>query len=111
MTVHFGNGRINVFDPNSTDPNGTFLGQLSRDQAGDPVIIDGLWALTFGNGGQGGDPNQLYFTAGLNGETDGLFGSLQPQIQAPVPEPTTAALLLLGGLGCWVFASRRRRKA
>lgn len=111
LVGNFGSGRIDVFDPNSADPNGTFLGQLTRDQAGDPVLIDGLWGLTFGNGGQGGDPNLLYFTAGLNGETDGLFGSLQSQAAAPVPEPAAAALLLLGGFGCWVFALRRARTA
>jgi uncharacterized protein (TIGR03118 family) len=102
LVGNFGNGRINVFDPNSADPNGTFLGQLTRDQAGDPIMIEGLWGLIFGNGAQGGDPNLLYFTAGPNNEMDGLFGSL-----APVPEPTTAALLLLGAIGCGVFCYRR----
>jgi uncharacterized protein (TIGR03118 family) len=110
LVGNFGNGRINVFDPNSTDPNGTFLGTLARDAAGDPLSIDGLWALTFGNGGQGGDPNLLYFTAGLNGETDGLFGSLQPQAAAPVPEPGTAALLIIGSLSWLVFSHRRLPK-
>ena len=41
-----------------------------------PLTIDGLWSLTFGNGFNGGDVNTLYFTAGINGEQDGLFGSL-----------------------------------
>jgi len=104
LVGNFGNGRINVFDPNSADPNGTFLGQLTRDQAGDPVVIEGLWALIFGNGGQGGDPNLLYFTAGVNDEMGGLFGSLA----APVPEPKAAALLLVGAIGGWVFCYRRK---
>jgi len=42
------------------------------------VFIDGLWSLTFGNGGTAGPATTLYFTAGLNGETDGLFGNLVP---------------------------------
>jgi len=41
-------------------------------------VFDDLWMLIFGNGGQGGDPNTLYFTAGINNEQDGLLGSLQP---------------------------------
>lgn len=40
-------------------------------------MIDGLWALTFGNGGQGGHAGVLYFTAGPNDEANGLFGDLQ----------------------------------
>jgi hypothetical protein len=34
--------------------------------------------LTFGNGGNGGLADTLYFTAGLNAETDGLFGAINP---------------------------------
>jgi uncharacterized protein (TIGR03118 family) len=42
------------------------------------VSIDGLWSLTFGNGGLAGSSTTLYFTAGPNHETDGLFGTLTP---------------------------------
>jgi len=42
------------------------------------VFIDGLWSLTFGNGGSAGPATTLYFSAGLNGEQDGLFGTLTP---------------------------------
>jgi uncharacterized protein (TIGR03118 family) len=35
-----------------------------------------LWGLAFGNGASLGRANFLYFTAGPNGEADGLFGSL-----------------------------------
>ncbi len=41
-------------------------------------MIDGLWALKFGNGGNGGDLGTLYFTAGPNDEADGIFGSISP---------------------------------
>ena len=51
------------------------LGQLD-DPDGQPIQIDGLWALKVGNGGAGGDPNTVYFTAGPFGESHGLFGSL-----------------------------------
>jgi uncharacterized protein (TIGR03118 family) len=42
------------------------------------MFIDGLWSLTFGNDGTAGPANTLFFTAGPNGETDGLFGTITP---------------------------------
>ena len=36
----------------------------------------GLWSLVFGGSGDDGNPNTLFFTDGINGETDGLFGSI-----------------------------------
>jgi uncharacterized protein (TIGR03118 family) len=47
------------------------------------VTIDGLWSLTFGNDGDpakggAGPANTLFFTAGINNENDGLFGTLTP---------------------------------
>ena len=42
------------------------------------VFIDGLWSLTFGNNGTAGPSTTLFFTAGPNQETDGLFGTLTP---------------------------------
>ena len=71
---NFGNGHINAFDPET----GKFLSKV-RDPKGQAILIDGLWTITFGsNNGNGGAANTLYFTAGPNGETDGLFGSLNP---------------------------------
>jgi uncharacterized protein (TIGR03118 family) len=66
-----GDGRTSAFDPNTGD----FLGQLTGAD-GSPIAIDGLWGLIFGNGGSGGDPNVLYFAAGINGQQDGLFGRI-----------------------------------
>jgi uncharacterized protein (TIGR03118 family) len=42
------------------------------------VTIDGLWSLTFGNDANAGPANTLFFTAGINNETDGLFGTITP---------------------------------
>jgi uncharacterized protein (TIGR03118 family) len=42
------------------------------------VFIDGIWSLTFGNNGAAGSSTTLWFTAGPNNETDGLFGTLTP---------------------------------
>jgi hypothetical protein len=43
-----------------------------------PVRIDGLWGLRFAPATPGAAPNTLFFTAGLNHEADGLFGTLSP---------------------------------
>ena len=71
LVGNFGDGRINAINPK----NGAFLGQL-RDQSNTPITIDGLWALAFGNGSVAGGTNELFFTAGINGEADGLFGKI-----------------------------------
>jgi uncharacterized protein (TIGR03118 family) len=71
---NFGNGHIDAYDPMT----GEFIDKV-RTSHGQAVVIDGLWAIRFGNGGNGGSPNSLYFTAGPNGEQDGLFGRLDPQ--------------------------------
>jgi uncharacterized protein (TIGR03118 family) len=73
LVGNFGSGLIDVFNPTS----GAFLGHL-KDPDGESIQIDGLWALTVGNGKAGGDANTVYFTAGLFGEAHGLFGSLTP---------------------------------
>lgn len=68
---NFGSGLINVFSP-----SGKFDGFLHDDVTGKRVTIDGLWGLRFGNGGTAGPADTLFFTAGTNGESAGLFGSL-----------------------------------
>src|ERR1700674_963341 len=42
------------------------------------TFIDGLWSLTFGNDGTAGPANTLFFSAGINNELDGLFGTITP---------------------------------
>ncbi len=66
-----GKGWISAFDP----ATGEFLGLL-EDTSGNPLSIDGLWTLTFGNGANGGIRNVLYVSAGIEKQTHGLFASL-----------------------------------
>jgi len=69
---NFGDGRINAVDP----ATGEFLGQL-RNAENRAITIDGLWAIAFGGGpaGNNGPTNSLFFTAGIDHESHGLFGS------------------------------------
>src|SRR5436190_10332340 len=69
LVGNFGDGLISAFDVNT----GAFLGTL-QDQSGKNIQIDGLWGLQFGNGGNGGDVNSLYFTAGPQQQRHGVFG-------------------------------------
>ncbi len=73
LVGNFGDGRINAYDPMS----GEFQGELSRPGGG-PIVIDGLWGLRFAPATPGAGPNTLFFTAGLNDEADGLFGTIVP---------------------------------
>jgi uncharacterized protein (TIGR03118 family) len=72
LVGNFGSGTIMEFEA-----DGDFEGLLQAEH-GPALMIDGLWALTFGNGTRAGDPAKLYFSAGPNGENHGLFGSLEP---------------------------------
>ena len=45
---------------------------------GQPVDIEGLWALRFGNGAGAGPTTTLFFTAGIDDEAHGLFGKITP---------------------------------
>jgi uncharacterized protein (TIGR03118 family) len=92
LVGNFGNGHINAFNATT----GTFLGEL-KDPDGEPIAIDGLWALRVGNGNGGGDADKVYFTAGLFDESHGLFGSLT-SVDAGTPEGPAEAQLVQAAL-------------
>jgi uncharacterized protein (TIGR03118 family) len=83
LVGNFGDGQINAYEEL---PNGHFehRGEL-RGSDGNPLTIDGLWALRFGNGANAGPTGTLFFTAGPDEESHGLFGSI------------TAGLISCGG--------------
>lgn len=84
-----GDGIINAFDVST----GNLLGTL-EDAINNPISIDGLWALGFGNGSvNGGQTDELFFTAGPNDGANGLFGKITT---TSVPEPATLDLFGIG---------------
>jgi len=95
LVGNFGNGEINAFNPTT----GAFLGTLT-DTGGAPLVNQDLWALAVSPTA----PNTVYFTAGINGQKDGLFGDI-----TAAPEPGSLALAGLGCLALVLFARRITR--
>ena len=87
------------------DSDGKFVGTIPINIGSN--MPGGLWALGFGTGGMNGSPDTLFFTDGINGEMDGLFGALNV-VPGPIAGAGLPGLIFAGGglLGWW----RRRRK-
>ncbi len=96
LVGNFGSGTIDAFNPTSD----AFLGQLTNQTSGQPLVEAGLWSLINGNGAKAGSLDTVYFTAGGPAETSGVLGGIS------VPEPSTLALLVSGLLG--LILVRRR---
>jgi len=73
LVGNFGDGQINAYE--ETASGFQHRGTL-RSTSGGKLVIDGLWALEFGNAGSNGTPDTLFFTAGPNEEAHGLFGTI-----------------------------------
>ena len=73
---NFGNGHINAYNLTT----GEFVDKM-RDPHGQAIVIDGLWSRRVGSNTTGSanfGPDTVFFTAGPNGEQDGLFGAITP---------------------------------
>jgi uncharacterized protein (TIGR03118 family) len=70
LVGNFGNGRIHAYDART----GRFKGTV-KDGNQKPIVIDGLWSLMVGNG-TSADPNAVVFTAGIEDESHGLYGTI-----------------------------------
>jgi uncharacterized protein (TIGR03118 family) len=91
LVGNFGDGKINAFDPTTH----AWLGPL-QDATGAAITIDGLWGLSFGNGGNAGPVNELFFTSGPNEESHGLFGGLAAAGHAGTATIADANLVAFG---------------
>lgn len=73
---NFGDGQISAYEP-QLDGSFELVGQL---RTGDRKVltIEGLWALQFGKGAMAnnGPTTTLFFTAGPDDESHGLFGTI-----------------------------------
>jgi uncharacterized protein (TIGR03118 family) len=72
LVGNFGDGMINAYDARTGAPRGAL-----KNEDGNPIAIQGLWALRFGNG-VFGTPRTLIFTAGIADEEHGLLGTIVP---------------------------------
>jgi len=73
LVGNFGDGRINAYAWTGTTWEAR--GHLKTANH-HPLSIDGLWGIGFGNGAGSGPVTTLYFAAGPNDESQGLFGSI-----------------------------------
>jgi uncharacterized protein (TIGR03118 family) len=78
LVGNFGDGRILAFEPPAQSGGPFVFRSRLRVAGGDLLTIDGLWALAFGKGGPAGPTHTLFFTAGPDDESHGLFGSIVP---------------------------------
>jgi uncharacterized protein (TIGR03118 family) len=76
LVGNFGDGFINAYK--ETSPGHFVHDGKIRGADNRPLSIDGLWALQFGQGGNNAPAGTLFFTAGPDEETHGLFGQINP---------------------------------
>jgi uncharacterized protein (TIGR03118 family) len=70
FVANLGSGMIAAYNPTT----GAFRGFLEQNSV--PIIIDGLWGITFITSPALSPPSKLYFTSGPGGYVHGVFGVL-----------------------------------
>jgi uncharacterized protein (TIGR03118 family) len=88
LVGQFGSGQIATFDLDHGNFHGMLLGRY-----GQPLTIEGLWAIRFGNGANAGPESTLFFTAGIDDEEHGLFGKITPWNKGVNHDETNALLV------------------
>lgn len=73
LVSNLGDGTISAYDSKTKE----FIDYI-KDSKGKPIKNDKIWGILFGNGESLGDTDALYFAAGPEDETDGVFGSIRP---------------------------------
>ncbi len=69
------NGTISAINlPTTPGSPGTLAGTLSTPNG--TISAPGIWGLRVGNGGSGGTTGTLYFSAGIDAQTEGLLGGI-----------------------------------
>jgi uncharacterized protein (TIGR03118 family) len=74
LVGNFADGTISAYKMSATTPY-KYEGQIA-DPNGNVISNPGLWEIVFGAKGLVGDTDTLYFAAGLNDESAGLFGAI-----------------------------------
>ncbi|HET9326219.1 MAG TPA: TIGR03118 family protein, partial [Candidatus Eisenbacteria bacterium] len=82
LVGNFGDGRILAYSLGDGSFQGSFL-----DENQDPITIEGLWGLATCSGAGSEVACRLYFAAGPDDETHGLFGYIEPTEDGEEPPP------------------------
>jgi uncharacterized protein (TIGR03118 family) len=75
LIANFGDGTINTFDLSTGRSRGAL--RTGETTSGNRLVIDGIWGIAFGNGVLNQPANTLFFTAGPNGEANGVYGKIE----------------------------------
>jgi uncharacterized protein (TIGR03118 family) len=86
LVGNFGDGTIHAFDLKTDMSMGALRGVDDK-----PIVIGDLWTIKPGNNGAAGSSGNIFFSAGVQGEAQGLFGSL-----SPIPDSDRFAVSIAG---------------
>jgi uncharacterized protein (TIGR03118 family) len=87
LVGNFGDGTINAFDPST----GAYVGTI-EDANGGAITNAGLWGIAFGNGAESQPTTTLFFTAGIGGGSDGLYGRIDLGATPPSLTPPSVSI-------------------